>query len=148
MKNRFVIFVVVILLGLVITLLACGGGGSSDDAGLYAGSGSTTATDISAPAAEGAQGALNEVINALSSGDITKVQTNFDTESWNNVYSSVISSSDFDRTALAQDLYNAELVFQTDNYALYRVTKVISGTAASFDIHMIKINGLWKIHSM
>ena len=146
MKNRFVIFVVVIILGLVITLLACGGGGGSDGLGLDAGSVSATATAISAPAAEGAQGAINEVINALGSGDLSKVQTNFDTESWNNVYSSVILSSDFDRTALAQYLYNAELVFQMDNYALYRVTKVISGTESTCDIHMIKINGLWKIH--
>lgn len=147
MRKDILAFAFVGIVGVFFALLACGGGGGGGESPLVAAT--TTGTGIvTAPDAEGVQGTINEVINALGAGDIATIQTNFDSESWESGYKNILSSSALDRAGLASDLSNAELVFQNEDYALYRVAKVENGTLATFDIHLVKVDGKWKIYSM
>lgn len=144
--NWAYLFSALIATGAFVVILACGGGGGSDSATVATSSTTgTTASLLSNP--EGDTVLLN-LKNAAAQGDSTAMESLFNADAWNSVYKDSLSSSNTDLQGLASALDNAVLDKSEANHLIYRVSVEENGKTISYDIQMVKENGVWKILSM
>lgn len=135
------------VLGGFAVLLACGGGGGGGSDSATSTSTTATTTGTSATTST-SKDALTTLVSAVSSGNVATISRSFVTESWSSNYSEAFSSGDVDLNTMASELSGATLIKETDDTAIYRSKRIENGVESTYDIHMIKVDGEWKIFSM
>lgn len=142
-------FVVALLLAAYGVVLACGGGGGGGDSVSTSTTTPTPTTPTTTGVSDQAVGETFTIFKqAVASRNVSAIEQVFNSDSWTQNYKQFFEASTTDYDTLYQDLQSAEVVQEESDYVLMRVVKEIDGQQYSFDIEMIKEDGVWKILSM